>query len=176
MLIKAPTRYFLVAGNDEGFTELNAFDHALLAAGIGDTNLVRMSSILPPKCQRIDPVPLPYGALVPVAYADMTSSTPGQVVAAAVAVAVPTDPELPGLIMEHHGACSAAQAEARVREMAAQGMAHRNREIATIISVAAQHTTLRHGAAFAGVVLWDDTQRAGQVPDPSWPINVGSRP
>ena len=36
------------AGNAEGGTSLNAFDNALLAAGIGNINLVRISSILPP--------------------------------------------------------------------------------------------------------------------------------
>src|SRR5206468_7432297 len=36
------------AGNAEGSTPLNAFDNALLAAGIGNINLVRISSILPP--------------------------------------------------------------------------------------------------------------------------------
>jgi arginine decarboxylase len=73
-----PTRYFLVSGASEGYTPLNAFDGALLQAGIGNTNLVRMSSIVPPHCQEISPIPLPLGALVPVAYASITSDEPGQ--------------------------------------------------------------------------------------------------
>jgi len=71
---RVPDLYWPCKGTAEGFTELNAFDGALLAAGIGDTNLVKMSSIVPPACKRIDPVKLPGGALVPVAYAAMTSS------------------------------------------------------------------------------------------------------
>ena len=45
------------AGNAEGSTPLNAFDNALLAAGIGNINLVRISSILPPGVR--DSCPLP---------------------------------------------------------------------------------------------------------------------
>ena len=96
MIIKTPTHYFLVCGASEGFTPLNAFDAALLRAGIGDTNLVKMSSIVPPRCQLIAPVPLPAGSLVPTAYASITSDIPGEIIASAVAVALPEKPEYPG--------------------------------------------------------------------------------
>jgi arginine decarboxylase len=155
MMFTQPSHFFLVSGDAEGYTPLNAFDQALLEAGVGDTNLVRMSSILPPSCRRVEAFRLPYGALVPVAYADMTSSDPGQVIAAAIAVAVPADPSLPGLIMEVHGAEPLSVVQARVREMAIRGMQYRNREIAEVLSVGAEHTVSGHGAAFAGLVLWD---------------------
>lgn len=154
MIFTQPTHYFIVSGHAEGYSSLNAFDQALLEAGVGDTNLVRMSSILPPSCQRIERVKLPYGALVPVAYADMTSSVPGEVIASAVAVGIPLDPELPGLIMEHHGVGTLADIEAQVREMAVQGMAYRNREVREVVSLGAEHRVVEHGAAFAGIVLW----------------------
>ena len=48
MIFKTPTQYFLVSGASDGYMPLNAFDGALLQAGIGNTNLVRMSSIVPP--------------------------------------------------------------------------------------------------------------------------------
>ena len=159
MIFKQPTRYFLVSGHSEGYAPLNAFDQSLLNAGVGDTNLVPMSSILPPHCQRIEPVLLPYGALVPVAYADIMSSTPGEYIAAAVAIGVPFDDALPGLIMEHHGVGRLVDIEAKVREMAAQGMAFRNREIREILSIGIEHRVESHGAAFAGVVLWDESSR-----------------
>src|SRR5262249_30689843 len=57
------------AGNAEGGTPLNAFDNALLAAGIGNINLVRISSIVPPG---VELLPLPRikpGAIVPTAFA-----------------------------------------------------------------------------------------------------------
>ncbi len=149
-----PDLYWPCKGTSEGFTELNAFDGALLAAGIGDTNLVKMSSIVPPACKRIDPVKLPGGALVPVAYAAMTSSEPGVWVAASVACGIPTDPSLPGVIMEFHGNGHANDAEEHVREMAKQAFITRNRELKEIISMAADHQVKRAGAAFAAITLW----------------------
>ena len=50
-----PKRFFLTSGSGEASTELNAFDAALLAAKIGDTNLVKLSSILPPRAEEIEP-------------------------------------------------------------------------------------------------------------------------
>lgn len=157
MMFKQPTRFSLVSGHAEGYMPLNAFDHALLAAGVGDTNLVRMSSILPPGCTQVESINLPYGALVPVAYADQVSSEPGQIISAAVAIAVPMDPTLPGLIMEHHGVGPLEKTLAIVREMAVRGMAHRNRELREVLSIGAEHSVQLHGAAFAGVVLWDES-------------------
>ena len=93
------------AGTAEGSTPLNAFDNALLAAGIGNINLIKVSSILPPG---VELVPLPRikpGALVPTAYAAMTSEVPGEVVAAAVGWARPIDPAKNGVIMEYQGGC-----------------------------------------------------------------------
>lgn len=159
MIFKQPSRFFLVQGASDGFMPLNAFDQALLEAGVGDTNLVRMSSILPPRCARIEPIALPYGALVPVAYAHMESSEPGEWISAAVAAAVPADPDLPGLIMEHHGVGRRGDIEAQVKEMCIAGMAFRDREIADILVAGVEHRVERHGAAFAGVVLWDDSVR-----------------
>ena len=139
---------------------LNAFDLALINSGVGDTNLVRMSSILPPHAKKIEPVRLPGGALVPVAYADMMSSVPGQTIASAVAVAVPEDESLPGLIMEHHGVGTAAEIEATVRKMAEEGMGYRHRAYREILSISVEHVVVKHGATFAAVVLWDHDHEA----------------
>ena len=118
MVFKTPTKYFMVCGKAEGYKPLNAFDGALLNAGIGNTNLVRMSSIIPPGCREIEPVKLPFGALVPVAYASHTSETPGEVISAAVAVAIPEDESYPGLIMEYSDAAPKEEVEEVVRRMA----------------------------------------------------------
>src|SRR5205085_2599580 len=42
-----PNRLWLAAGSSEGTTELNAFDNALLAGGIGNLNLIKVSSVVP---------------------------------------------------------------------------------------------------------------------------------
>jgi arginine decarboxylase len=156
MVIQTPTKYFLVSGDSEGFSLLNAFDGALLNSGVGDTNLVRMSSILPPFCERIEPIVLPYGTLVPVAYASITSDLYGEEIGSAVAIGIPKDKSLAGLIMEYSAKGFAAkEVEQQVRKMVQAGMERRNREIETILSISATHKVVVNGATFAGVVLWD---------------------
>lgn len=153
-LLSQPNAYFLAAGASEGWTSLNAFDGALLAAGIGDVNLVKMSSILPPSCQKITPILLPHGSLVPVAYAAYSSAEPGERIAAAVAVAIPEDDTLPGLIMEYEGRGTKQDIEEHVREMAKRGMNTRNRAIKSIESISIEHKVDKIAGIIAAVVLW----------------------
>jgi len=154
MICQTPTKFFMVTGSSEGYTELNAFDGALLNAGIGNTNLVKMSSIVPPNCQEIEPVKLPYGALVPVAYATITSDLEGEVISAAVAVGIPKDSSKPGLIMEYSSRGRKKDIEKIVRKMVEEGMKIRNEDVAVIKSVSIEHEVHKIGTAFASVVLW----------------------
>ena len=65
-------------GHAERKTLLNAFDNALLAAGIGNVNLLKISSIVPPSI-RIIPLPqIKPGSIIPMAYASMLSEVPGE--------------------------------------------------------------------------------------------------
>jgi arginine decarboxylase len=157
MIIKTPTRFFLVKGSSEGFSLLNAFDGALLASGVGDTNLVRMSSILPPGCEELNPppVPMPQGALVPVAYASLYSDVPGEVISSAVAIGIPKDTTRAGLIMEYSARAEESIVVEQVRKMVEKGMEMRKREIKEIMAISATYKVVTIGAAFAGVVLWD---------------------
>lgn len=157
MLIKTPTKFFLVSGSSDGFSLLNAFDGALLKSGVGDTNLVRMSSILPPGCVEINPRPkaLPQGALVPVAYASMTSDTPGETISSAVAIGIPEDRGLAGLIMEYSAKAKEETVLEQVQKMVEKGMELRKRPIRAIMSISATYTIKTIGATFSGVVLWD---------------------
>lgn len=155
MIIKTPTHYFLVSGASDGFTPLNAFDGALLQAGIGNTNIVRMSSIVPPHCKRISPVALPPGALVPAAYAAITSDVPGEIISAGVAVALPEDENQNGLIMEYSAKGDQRKIEEMVRNMAMEGMKLRGWKIKDLKSVAIEYRIKTIGAALAAVVLWD---------------------
>ena len=155
MIFKTPTIYFITSGTSEGFTLLNAFDGALMNAGIGNTNLVRMSSICPPHTKEVFSVNLPHGALVPVAYGSITSDEPGQIIAAGVAIAFPEDEDHAGLIMEYSAKGSREVVEAKVRKMAEEGMKMRGKKVREIKSAATEHTVKEFGAAFAAVVLWD---------------------
>jgi arginine decarboxylase len=154
VIFKTPTEYFLASGVSEGYTPLNAFDGALLQAGIGNTNIVRMSSIVPPHCTLVTPITLPPGTLVPAAYAAITSDVPGEVISAGVAVALPEDENQNGLIMEYSAQGDRRQIEEIVRNMAVEGMMLRGWEIKDLKSIAVEHKVENIGAALAAVVLW----------------------
>jgi arginine decarboxylase len=149
-----PKRFFLTSGSGEASTELNAFDAALLDAKIGDTNLVKLSSILPPLAEEIEPYELPKGSLVPLAYGDRVSSEPGTTISASVAVGIPLDPSNAGLIMECSRIGKPGPCEVAVREMVREGMeVIRGIRIREIKSISATLTVRRVGAVFAAVVL-----------------------
>jgi arginine decarboxylase len=154
--IPTPTKYFLAAGASEGYTPLNAFDASLGKAGVADCNLMQLSSILPPACQLVESFMPDFGSLVPTAYASMYSSLPGEIIAAAVAVAVPKDDRLPGVIMEYSARGSAENVEEIVREMAAEALRIRDREVKEILSTSIEHKVEHIGAVFAGVILGYD--------------------
>jgi len=152
VLFSKPGRFFLTCGRGEGITPLNAFDAALWDAGVGDLNLVKVSSILPPGC-RYDNSPLAPGSVVPVAYAYIIADIPDEVIAAAVAVGIPEDPNQAGLIMEYSAKGHKDEAETIVRRMVEEGMAMRRRKIKEILSCAIECKVERIGAAFAAVVF-----------------------
>lgn len=154
MMVQTPTKYFFAKGASEGMTKLNSFDEALLKSGVGDTNLVRMSSIVPPSCQEIEPVKLPGGALIPIAYASITSDKPGDTISASVAIGIPKDDTLPGLIMEFSAAKDPEFVEQRTREMVIEGFRYRNRELKEVKSIVVSKTVESIATAFAGIVLW----------------------
>lgn len=156
MISNPPDSHAFVSGFSEGFTPLNAFDGALLDAGIGNVNLVKMSSIVPPRSRAVEvgEFRLPPGSLVPVAYATMESDIPGSMICAAVAAAYPEDQDKPGLIMEYHAHGHREDAERVVIRMVEAGMAKRGWRIRDIRAVAIDFQVEKIGAVFAGVVLW----------------------
>lgn len=154
MIYRAPKTYFLVSGSSEGYTRLNAFDGALLNAGVGNTNLVKVSSIIPPHSKEIQPIELPEGTIVPTAYAHISSDIPGEIISAAVAVALPKDEEQPGLIMEYSAQGDKEEIELIARNMASEGMKMRQQEARKIKLISAEYTVRKIGAAFAAVILW----------------------
>jgi arginine decarboxylase len=153
MFWKQVTKVAVTAGCAEGGTALNAFDNALLRAGIGNINLVKVSSIVPPD---VDIVPLPSikpGAIVPTAYAAMSSETPGDTVAAAVGYALPEDRTKAGVIMEFHGLADRDAAEAQIRAMLAEAFRVRGERVRETRVVAVDHRVERVGCAVAAVTL-----------------------
>ena len=155
-MTKTVTMAAATAGRAEGGTPLNAFDNALLAAGIGNINLLKVSSILPPDVPVIELPKIKPGALIPTAYAAMTSETPGQTVAAAVGYAVPDDPAKNGVIMEFHGVATKAEAERQIHLMLEEAFRVRGETIRERGVAAVEHTVERIGCALAAITLLAD--------------------
>jgi arginine decarboxylase len=152
-MTKKVTLAAATAGHAEGGTTLNAFDNALLAAGIGNINLIKVSSILPPEVPVIELPKIKPGAIIPTAYAEMTSERPGETVAAAVGYAVPDDPAKNGVIMEFHGVATKGYAERQIELMLEEAFQVRGEPIREMKIVAVEHTTERIGCALAAITL-----------------------
>lgn len=151
-MLPTPKKFTLVAGAAEGPTTLNAFDNALLAAGIGNLNLLRVSSILPPRAELVEELDIPPGSLTPTAYGAITSEAPGEQIAAAVGIGFSEDAF--GVIMEWSGRGTAQEAEAQVRAMVDAAFARRGMELQKVMVKSVEHRVEKCGCAFAAVALW----------------------
>lgn len=152
-MLETPTRFTIVAASAEGPSPLNAFDGALLAAGCGNMNLVRVSSILPPGAEQYERLGTLPGSLVPTAYGHISSSVPGEEIAAAVGVGLGERGAF-GLIMETALKGTAAEAEARIEAMLAEGFSVRGLKLKQVLVKASGHTVVSCACAFAAVCLW----------------------
>ncbi len=85
--------------------KLPSFDKALLKAGVGNYNLVRLSSILPAKCKFVNlsdiKTHIKEGSLLPIAYSTISSDTLGDKLISTIGVGIPEDEENVGVIMEY---------------------------------------------------------------------------
>ncbi|MGE5381614.1 MAG: pyruvoyl-dependent arginine decarboxylase [Methylocystaceae bacterium] len=151
-MLPMPKKYFVSAGAAEGKTELTAFDKALLQAGVGNVNMLRVSSILPPDCVYDPGLVLPPGSLVPIAYGYVISEEPGDRIAAAVGVGIKHNSF--GVIMEFSGHCTKEEAEAQVTAMVEEAFAVRGLHLDEVKVAAAEHIVEQTGCAFACVPLW----------------------
>ncbi len=142
----------MVSADADGPFELVAFDNALRKAGIAELNLVQVSSIWPVGCKIVKmPKPEP-GMVTPVVMAKISSSTPGQKIAAALGVAISDTSH--GMISEYHDIgvtqkVAGQTAEAMVRYMMEKRGLIPNR----VTSISAGHVVKNHGAALAAVVF-----------------------
>src|SRR5262245_11897101 len=152
-MTKRITMAAATVGHAEGGTPLNAFDNALLAAGIGNINLVKISSILLPDVPVVDlPQPKP-GPLTPPAPGASSGDRPGEPPAAAVGSAVPDDPAKNGVIMEFHGHGTRAEPEQAIQAMLEEAFRVRGEPIREMKVVAVEHTVERIGCALAAMTL-----------------------
>ena len=151
-MLVTPVSYTLAVGAAEGPTPMNAFDNALLAAGIGNVNLVRVSSILPPSAKYVEALQIPPGSLVPTAYCTYTSAVPGERITAAVGVGLSRDSF--GVIMEYEGTGKREEAEAEVARMLEAACAQRQMRLHEVRIRAIDHRVKTVGSVVAAAVLW----------------------
>ncbi|MDO5835991.1 MAG: arginine decarboxylase, pyruvoyl-dependent [Methanobacterium sp.] len=140
----------ITSGKSEGPTRLNAFDNALLDAGIGDVNLIPVSSILPRNTEIIELPSLEEGKMVNCVLSCAHSNHPGDLITAVVAVA--TSDEF-GCVVEHSGVNQdpeviKGEAETMVRYM----MKVRDLTLREIIIAHESHKVITEGVALAAVV------------------------
>lgn len=65
-MIGNSTKFALVKGKGKSdISEMNALDNAMLDASIGDINMIKVSSVLPPGIKRVEGVPDSIGAFRP---------------------------------------------------------------------------------------------------------------
>jgi len=151
-MLPTPKKYFLTSGSAEGKTELTAFDGALLQAGIGNINLLKVSSILPPEAEYAPGLKLPFGALVPTAYGTIICEEPGALISAAVAVGTSEDSF--GVIMELSDKCSKQEVERKIEKMVKESFAMRKMNLKEIKISAVEHKVKKIGCCVAAVPLW----------------------
>jgi arginine decarboxylase len=151
-MLPTPKKFFITAASAEGHSKLTAFDNALLKAKIGNVNLLRVSSILPPGCEFDSQLEIPEGSLVPTAYGSIVSDVPGDLISAAVAVGLSENAF--GVIMEYSGKCTSEEAEAAITKMVREAFSTRGMNLADIKIAVTEHRVEKIGCAFAAVPLW----------------------
>lgn len=150
-----PKNYTLVSGIGKSKHKLSAFDDALRKAGIGDYNLVKVSSILPSSCRYCPHIPKGDGRMLLAAYSTITVCV-GEKAETAVAVAVPQSDNDSGVIFETSLLNSNQQAANIVQEMCAEAMIKRNKNIKSI-ECSSQQISGEDGifvSAISAVVMW----------------------
>ncbi|MBI4362332.1 MAG: pyruvoyl-dependent arginine decarboxylase [Euryarchaeota archaeon] len=102
MLPMIPQRFFVTSGRAiSQVTDLNAFDRALLNAGIAEQNLVDVSSVLPIGSKQVPRVKLPMGAITHTVLAQ-TRGSEGETISSGISYAFRADGQ-GGYVAEGHG-------------------------------------------------------------------------
>jgi arginine decarboxylase len=139
--MELPTKVILTSGIGIGSTKLNAFDNALLNAGIGNFNLLQASSIIPPKAEIIyltkdkrEKLLPKIGSVVPTVYCYIYGEKVGSKIAAVLGLGIPKNyKKQNGVIFEFAGSdITKYKAEKLVREMIKEALRVRNLEIEEI--------------------------------------------
>jgi arginine decarboxylase len=108
-----PKKIFFTKGTGKHKHELQSFELALRNAGIEKSNLVSVSSIVPPKCKIISRErgidQLKPGQITHCVISRNKTNEPNRLIGAAIGVATPKEKNTYGYISEHHSFGETAQ-------------------------------------------------------------------
>lgn len=149
-------KYYINSGIGYGNSYLTSFDAALLHSGVGNYNLVRVSSILPVGVARQKSIDIKAGSQLHIAYAEISSNNSGDILSAAVSVGIPANKLNIGVIMELALYNEEKETVKRVEEMVKEAMVNRGYEIEQIITYSCEAIVERKGytTAFSGIAMW----------------------
>jgi len=140
----------ITSGKSEGPSRLNAFDNALLDAGIGDVNLIKVSSIIPADSEFVKLPFLKPGSMINCVMANADSKKKGDILTAVIAVAISDDF---GCVVEHSGVNEdPEEVENHAVFMVKEMMKVRNMEIKEMIIEKKTHVVENQGSVVAAIV------------------------
>lgn len=159
-MISQPICISLMAGRAEGRDEPSATELALADAGLGGAGLLPSQMTVLPGA-RLEPLyEPPVGQLLPAVVARCHSRTPGETIAAAVAL---------GMSPEGHGIVRCVGRSGRAEQLEEDAVtqveaAFQDRGIALheIHTASAEHTIEEQGCVIAAAVLWDDARETDE--------------
>ncbi|MEN3046166.1 MAG: arginine decarboxylase, pyruvoyl-dependent [Candidatus Hydrothermales bacterium] len=146
--------YFLTKGYGVGDKKLLSFDRALISAKIGNFNLVKVSSILPPGVKRSRKIHLPFSSILHIAYGYLISDKKGETISAVCGVAIPQKEEEIGLIMEWSSYGEKFKGIEEVKSMLEKSMSDRNIKIKKIEIVSIEKKVKEYTCVFAGCAIF----------------------
>ena len=140
----------ITSGKAEGPSKLNAFDNALLDAGIGDVNLIKVSSIIPANSEFVELPKLKPGDMTNCVLAHAASNQKGDIITAVIAVAISNDF---GCVVEHSEVNEDPEkVKAHAIFMVKQMMKIRKMEIKEIIVEEKSHVVEKEASVIAAIV------------------------
>lgn len=163
--------YTFVLGTGNGEDKLDSFDSALIDAGVGNLNLIKVSSILPPGCTYCTTPKWVEGQTVYCVYTSIISNAKGEIISAAIGVAKPKERNLPGVIMKYSASGYRKTSEKVVKEMCIRAMTRRSIEDYEVMVQSKEYIVEKdYCCVFTGVILNDNCNIANKlmVSDVNW--------
>lgn len=148
--------FYLNSGLGYGDYFLTSFDDALLNSGVGNYNLVKVSSILPAGCRQNEFINIIEGSPLHIAYAAVSSNIRNDLISSAIAVGIPTDKTKIGVIMEFAGHEPEIYAREVAESMVKEAMVKRKYELDKILITSCETSSFEgeYVTAFAGIAMW----------------------